>query len=337
MFIKALFINFLLAILFFSIGCAQDNTVVSGDTYTGVGGTVSMSVGQLNAAIVTGGGNEITEGVQQSFRWIQLQAKVLLSGPFDTGNSLMIDSLRTKGLIPLVEPYGTLNSSANPYASVYTHVNGGGGELTTNSVLSISGNNAIVDWVFVQLRSAADSSVVVATRSALIQRDGDIVDIDGVSPLQFYTQDPNNYFVSVKHRNHLGVMTANYYSFNGTPTLLDFTLPSTNLYTKAFPNNNPMPLSGATRIQNSKRTLYGGNCNISNAINNKNISYTTASPSDRSALLMYSGATGTVNGYSVYDCDLNGSARFSGLNPDRNVILNSTNNSSTIVVNEQLP
>ncbi|MBK6344269.1 MAG: hypothetical protein IPF41_17280 [Flavobacteriales bacterium] len=51
------------------------------------------------------------------------------------------------------------------------------------SVLAATGNNAIVDHVVVELRHATTPSVVVATRGALVQRDGDAVGMDGSSPV----------------------------------------------------------------------------------------------------------------------------------------------------------
>ena len=101
-----------------------------------------------------------------------IRPKVFLGGAF-TG-TLMRDELRAKNLLPLIEPY----SSPELVGTGFTHVGGGGNESTTSSVFSTTGANAIVDWVFVELRNPASASAVVATRSALLQRDGDIVDVD---------------------------------------------------------------------------------------------------------------------------------------------------------------
>jgi hypothetical protein len=83
--------------------------------------------------------------------------------------------------------------------------------------------DAIVDWVFIELRDVGDPSVVVETRSALLQRDGDVVDpVDGISPLKYSGKNGSSYYVSVKHRNHLGVMTAYPVVLTGSGTLVDF-------------------------------------------------------------------------------------------------------------------
>ena len=48
---------------------------------------------------------------------------------------------------------------------------------------------------------------MLATRTALLQHDGDMVGFDGVSPIAFDAA-PGGYAIAIRHRNHLGVMTA---------------------------------------------------------------------------------------------------------------------------------
>jgi len=57
----------------------------------------------------------------------------------------------------------------------------------------------------------------------LLQRDGDIVNADGTSPLFFSGIAGGNYYVSIKHRNHLGVMSAAAQALAYAPTTVDFT------------------------------------------------------------------------------------------------------------------
>ncbi len=77
----------------------------------------------------------------------------------------MNDTLRTLNLLPTVEPYSSLTR--------FSHV---GGETVNADVFAVTGNNAIADWVLVELRSGSDPTRIVATRAALVQRDGDVVD-----------------------------------------------------------------------------------------------------------------------------------------------------------------
>ena len=129
---------------------------------------------------------------------ISLTAKVFLQGPYDQGTGLMRDNIREEALIPIDEPYASLG---------LTHLRDGGGEKSSFSVFSNTGDDAIVDWVFVELRDENDNENTITTRSALLQRDGNIVDYDGVSPVRFINTCPGNFFVVIRHRNHLGVMT----------------------------------------------------------------------------------------------------------------------------------
>jgi hypothetical protein len=150
---------------------------------------------------------------------VALTPQVFLQGSYENSTGLMRDDLRDCGLIPLVEPYT---------ASVgFSHVGNGGGESTTNTVLSVTGTDAITDWVFVELRSKTSPATIIASRSALVQRDGDIVDVDGVSPLTFTGVPGDSYYVAVRHRNHLGVMTEVAIPLSENTTIVDFRDPTT--------------------------------------------------------------------------------------------------------------
>ncbi|AUD06239.1 hypothetical protein [Spirosoma pollinicola] len=151
---------------------------------------------------------------------VVLQLKVMLQGALvGSTNNLMRDDLRSKGFLPLTEPYTAIGGSR------FTHL-GGGGETMPASVtaLNVGTGDAVVDWVFVELRNPSNLSLVVATRSAMVQRDGDVVlASDGVSPLSFSGLTGSSFFVSVKHRNHLGAMTATAIPLSTTGTVVDFT------------------------------------------------------------------------------------------------------------------
>jgi uncharacterized repeat protein (TIGR03803 family) len=292
-----------------------------------------------NAGIYTATATAANGCVQQStititvINPVYLSAKVILSGCYMPASNLMTNHLASNNILPSTEPYTT----SLPYSNWYTAINTSGGENTTNTVLSTIGNDAIVDWVFLQLHNPSNPTQIVATRSALLQRDGDVVDVDGVSPVEFLGLTNNNYFVSIRHRNHLGVMTASPITFTNNPTIVDFTNLATGLYVQPIAGlQNNTPLTGPTRVIAGKRALYAGNCNI---VSNPFyfITYNASIQSDRWLLLNTVGPTGVINGYSEFDCDLNGFAKFNGLNPDRLIILNNCNNSNTIVVQEQIP
>ncbi|MBK7271449.1 MAG: hypothetical protein IPI07_18720 [Flavobacteriales bacterium] len=60
--------------------------------------------------------------------------------------------------------------------------------------------DAIVDWLVVELREPNAPSTVLASRSALVHRDGDVVD-PMVSHLRPSMRPPGNYRVALRHRN----------------------------------------------------------------------------------------------------------------------------------------
>ena len=150
---------------------------------------------------------------------LSIPIKVFLRGLYSSSSGTMNDTLRTLNLLPIAEPYSAL--------ARFGHI---GGETVNPSVFAVTGNNALVDWVLVELRSPTDATRILATRAALVQRDGDVVDMDGVSPVVFANQNPGSYYVVVGHRNHLRVMTAGPVTVNMTSTLLDFTNPNTPTY-----------------------------------------------------------------------------------------------------------
>ncbi len=228
---------------------------------------------------------------------IQLAMKVFLEGPYNTGTALMNTNLRTLPTFPLTEPYTGLG---------FTQSGGGGGEVISSSVLTTTGNNAIVDWVLVELRNAANSSSIVATRCALLQSDGDVVDLNGASPVTF-NQPAASYFTSVRHRNHLGAMTLNTVPLTASPTTVDLTTAATSTFG-----------TGARKTVGSIQALFTGN-----VVANNEMKY-TGNGNDRDPILIKVGATApnnVFNGYCSEDVNLDGQAKYTGSGNDRDLVL----------------
>jgi hypothetical protein len=149
-----------------------------------------------------------------------VQAKVFLS---NLNSGTMGTYINTMANFPLSDPYST-----TPLNTVFTHVNNPTVATTTSGTIN---NNAVVDWVFLELRTGVSgSSSVNYTKAALLQNDGDIVDMDGLSPVTFPNTPAGNYYVAVRHRNHLGFRTNAPIALSSTSALLDFTNNSTPLY-----------------------------------------------------------------------------------------------------------
>jgi hypothetical protein len=226
---------------------------------------------------------------------VEVTMKAFLDGAYDPGNGLMYDSLRVAGLVPLTEPFSSLG-----FAQV-----GGGGETISAGMLTTTGNSAIVDWVLVELRNAATPSSIVATQSALIRRDGQVVSTTG-GAIGFGV--PNgNYHVALRHRNHLGVMTAAPVSLSASAVNLDLTLPST-----------PTWGTDARRTNGAVRTLWSGE-----TVRDGTVMYTGAG-NDRDPVLSAIGgsvATNTQVGYLSSDINLDGVVKYTGVRNDRDPIL----------------
>ncbi|HOZ52899.1 MAG TPA: hypothetical protein PLU17_13630, partial [Chitinophagaceae bacterium] len=206
-----------------------------------------------------------------------------------------------------IEPYSAAPFSRAPISEP-------GGETVSSSVLSLAGNNAIVDWVLLELRSALNPATIVANKRALIQRDGDIVSaVDGLSPVFFKNTLAGNYFVSVKHRNHLGVMSENPLLLSDCPVAIqDFTIG--NVYTNPMISNAPRKQVGAIY------TLWPADNNY-----NKNVKYNGLN-SDKDMVLTSLGGPAFLNAtlhnvYRAEDGNMDGKVRFNNTDNDRALIL----------------
>jgi uncharacterized delta-60 repeat protein len=185
-----------------SLGLQPDGRIMAGGSFLSYNGTGRNRIARIKGTARAG-------------------IRVMLDGPYNGG--LMSDALRTLPTFPLTEPFTSMGYSGATYVP---------GATIPTSVLSVTGNNAIVDWVLVEMRPAATPSVVAASRAVLLQRDGDVVELDGVSTVGFAGLAPGSYSVAVRPRNHLPVMLS-----SSTPIVygdaiasVDLTLPGTQVH-----------------------------------------------------------------------------------------------------------
>jgi hypothetical protein len=131
---------------------------------------------------------------------ILVEAKFVLEGAYDPIMNCMTDHLNTKGFIPFTSPY-----SEDP-----------------REVSAIPAD--VTDWVLVELRNHAEDSASVS-RSVFLHEDGRIVDDYGTAGQIRLKAAEGWYFIVVKHRNHLPVMSQSAICLNYTVSeLYDFTL-----------------------------------------------------------------------------------------------------------------
>lgn len=227
---------------------------------------------------------------------VRLAPKAILEGAWHTASGLMRDDLRMAGLIPMVEPFT---------ARGFQHVGGGGNESMASSLLAITGPEAIVDWVLVELRDANAPGQVVATASALLRRNGTIVSATG-EPLRFAVLD-GNYHVAIRHRNHLGALSGQALALSAAITEWDLSDPSTLTWGSA-----------ACKPLGTVQGLWAGN-----VLHDDRLKY-TGSANDRDPMLALIGGTvptQTVQGYLDEDVNLDGVVRYTGTANDRDMIL----------------
>ena len=173
----------------------------------------------------------------------ELELTVMLEGPFE--GVKMLSTLNLMGLLPIIQPY---NVAPWNYPG-------------TESVASIP-NTLVVDWILLEYRDAVDAvSATAATsigwQAALLLNDGNIVDLDGISNLDFSFSINDNLFVVIHHRNHLPVMSANAIPDPGFVYTYNFTTASS----QAYGINAMIDLGGGVF------GLYGGDGNADGTIN----------------------------------------------------------------------
>ncbi|MBL1214916.1 MAG: hypothetical protein HND52_16270 [Ignavibacteriae bacterium] len=214
--------------------------------------------------------------------------KIFLEGPYQTG--AMTSLLPELGYLPLIQPFNTAPWNYNGFekvdASFYT------------------AHPEIVDWVLIELRTGTAENTTVAKRAAFLNEAGNLIDIDGVNPVSFFVNSAVQYYIVIRHRNHLDVMSSSLVDVNFASTLYDFTVASTNAYgTDALKEVDTGVFAMYTGDGNSDGIINGTDFNIYN-------------PFFRAI----------ANGYLTVDWDLNGNVTgtdFNYFNPNFRAVIGS--------------
>ena len=164
-----------------------DGTMVL--SYTSPGDLVTDFLnGDPNVYFGFGGGTGGKTSLQKfcvvnlvKYRDATIEIQAFLQGPYNSSLTEMNDNLLA--LMPLTDPYGL-------------------GE----TVISIPTD--AVDWIKVELRDPDDNSQVVASRACFIKKNGEIIDLDGSPGVTFSNISIDKAYITVMHRNHLGMMTS---------------------------------------------------------------------------------------------------------------------------------
>jgi hypothetical protein len=303
-----------------SVTVNLDVTDTDGDGVPNCTDNCPLVPGQIGSACNDGNANTINDVLDGSCTCVgtpaivAVQASVVLEGAYVLADGLMRDNLRTLGTFPLSQPYA---------GAPWNHA---GTETVSPAVLAVTGPNAVVDWVLVDVRIASAPFTILQTKAGLLQRDGDIVAPDGITPLLF-NQVNGTYNVSVRHRNHLAIMTSPAVTLSGAGSVVDLRVAST----PTFGTDARKNIGGALPVL----AMWAGD-----VTGNGQLKYTGGS-NDRDPILTRIGGslpTNTVSGYWPEDCTLDGSVKYTGSGNDRDVILlNIGGTVPTAIRNAQLP
>ena len=299
---------------------AGDNDKIPNGTTTDLSGnarvyntTVDMGVYEYDPSLLT----------------VTISPKVFLQGAMlNSTNGMMRDDLRVENYLPTISPYAD-------------------GITCNSSVFAITGNDAIVDWIWVELRDATTNTTVLAGQSALLQRDGDVVATDGISSLTF-NNPTGNYYLAIKHRNHLGVMTGNVLAFSNSVSMVDFTDANAPITFGVEAQTSFGVPSGIVAMW-AGDTNGDGRLNYSGAMSD--VPYIRSQVFNDPNNSVFGGppvASYPSQGYNATDVDMDGVTVYSGAGSDvlyiRNNIFNNSSNSvfggpptSTYVFVQQLP
>jgi hypothetical protein len=156
-----------------------------------------------------------------------------------------------------------------------------------------------------------------------------VVDMDGVSPVLFNNMNLDQYYLAVRHRNHLGAMTL---------ATVDYTNPSPPPVNYTDPM---LPLFGvnSTKLINpGVMGLWAGNTQLLNLNSGKGVITYNGSNNDRLTILNLLGGNqlGAVSGYLKEDVNMNGVATYNGSGNDRVIILNNLGGNQLGNITEQL-
>lgn len=222
--------------------------------------------------------------------YLAVDLRAFLQGPYNSGTNTMNTTLNT------------VLATAPTAASVRAGLHPNSGVPST-----------AVDQIFLQLRqnvsgatAAAANPVFEAEVPLWLHADGSVSHFAAgtLAPLSqsgfaFFSGVPaGDYFVVVRHRNHLAMMSKNAVTLNSTtPVALDLTRPE-NVYA----NNAFMSFGGQTYIgPNTRIAMFGGN--VVNSPVGFQYEFVNAQDWTRMTL---EGGSPQAGVYSVFDTDFNG-------------------------------
>jgi hypothetical protein len=148
----------------------------------------------------------------------------------------------------------------------------------------------VTDWVLVQLRETATGAAVVS-KSVLLHKSGNLVDDDGIATQISLDAPENSYYIVIRHRNHLAVMSAEVVPLNAsTSSLYDFSSGTPTGAVKYYGTGGAKEIDSVNELWG----MWSGDIDQDGEITTSD--YT----------LWYNSARVAESGYRDTDCDFDG-------------------------------
>jgi hypothetical protein len=152
-----------------------------------------------------GNKSEITN-VKGTTTFVLANVKIFLEGVYDADGDTMRTTLHERSSIPLSSPY-------------------------TSAPRTVSAiPNDVVDWICLELRQESTGSAI-ASYSFFLKKDGAIVEIDGsTADIGILGITDDDYFILLRFRNHIAVMSKNQITLSNSASLYDFGIGSEQFF-----------------------------------------------------------------------------------------------------------
>ena len=238
--------------------------------------------------------------------------KVFLQGPYNSGT--MSTAINSSGYLPGNQPYNVFPWNYNGKESVASDPN------------FFKDNSSIVDWVVLELRTATkegDPSTAtnfISSRAAFLRNDGTIVDLDGTSPVDFIGISSASYYIVIKHRNHLAIMSHDPVS-----------LPNSTVYT--FTNGNTFGANAMVDFLDGNYGMWAGDVNGDGFVKYNGAGNDIVPMLTRLNYIL----SQTKDGYYNEDVNLNGQVKYNGAGNDVVIILQNLNYILSTTKSTQVP
>jgi hypothetical protein len=152
-----------------------------------------------------------------------LQIDVLLDGPYEEVSNSMSTVLKDSGYVPLTSPY-----HEDPRKVAFVP-------------------DDVTDWILTQL--SPDGQTIIKSKSVLLSKNGRFRDINSSDSFAFTNLVDGLYYIIVKHRNHLPIMSSNPILLNhSSMAVYNFTTSCAQFYAG----------DGARELEPGVWGIYGG-------------------------------------------------------------------------------